>query len=88
MSTAIGRGRIGTVTAIAGLMAAVANSIHLNNNIRLEAPAAEKLVRVTPIKMPGMSPATYFRARAKAGRPRRQKNRFHCARKAKVARRR
>jgi hypothetical protein len=87
MSTAIaGNGRRGIIGMMAAILAMGMQSTH---SLRLEAPSAEKIVpKPRYVRLPSMSPVQYFRARAKAGRPMRHKNKAKCARNAKIARRR
>jgi hypothetical protein len=71
---------------MAGMLAAISASISNNKSMRLEASAADRIVPKRD-KLPRMSPEAYFRAKAKAGHPRRHKNRLNCARMAKIKRR-
>lgn len=75
---------------IAGMMAMVAASSFGGNNV-LEikpTPYPDASWDKPMIKLPAMSPRDFARYRGKCGRTRKKKNLHHCARLAKVKRRR
>lgn len=91
MSTAIvsgGRGGMnrGFVSAMAAMIAAGMSSLQKNVLvIKAKDPQPETKAFVKPA---GMSPSDYARYRISNGRRKKKKNLFHCARLAKVHRRR
>lgn len=76
---------------VANLMAMVAASSmgSIGNNVAICADRDIEYHACPSIpRLPRMSQADFSRARAKAGHPKRHKNRANCARKAKLKRRR
>ena len=74
--------------SIMGLISAILAAAQSVGSYKLDKLPAERIVpKPRYQRLPGMSPAQYFRNRAKAGRPKRHKNRANCARLAKVAKR-
>jgi hypothetical protein len=80
--------RGGLLARSMALMVSIAASCGFAGNVKpSDAAKAKAATKEKPIRLPRMSPAAFFRARTRAGRLPRHKNRANCARLAKDARR-
>lgn len=90
MSTGLGRGGM-IRSLVSGMMAmiAAASLPSMNSAIEIKpSPEMGSTARITPAKLPGMSPRDFARYKSSCGRAKRKKNRLGFAKAAKFKRRR